>query len=177
MEITKQFLRRGRDFNRNGNKLMSPSSIGLYDLKNNLPKMNAFSIAAHQDQCITTVFHFIIDGNGNIIQTVPINECAKIMPSQGEISILIVPEKEDGSLSKVQTENLCDLLLYIKEHTEIETLKEFNVRAFDNPEDFAALENVLINGKPKEEIDWTKVNPFLAGWWNFPMGFPTGVTK
>ena len=56
MEIQKQFLRKGRDYNRSGAQLR-PKMIGLYELKDNLPNMLASNVVSHQDEGITTVFH------------------------------------------------------------------------------------------------------------------------
>lgn len=71
MEIQKQFLRKGRDYNRSGAQLR-PKMIGLYELKDNLPNMLASNVVSHQDEGITTVFHFVVDGKGNVIQAVPL---------------------------------------------------------------------------------------------------------
>lgn len=138
MEIQKQFLRKGRDYNRSGAQLR-PKWIGLYELKNNLPNMLASNVVSHQDEGITTVFHFIVDGKGNIIQAVPLNEKARFMPTyymDELVSILVVPANIDGSLSNKQYENLIELVKYIKTTCNLKDVKELNMRCFSDPEKF-----------------------------------------
>lgn len=138
MEIQKQFLRRGKDFNRSGAEL-KPELIGLFELKNTLPGELASNVISHQDEFITTVFHFVVDGHGNVIQSVPLNERAKFMPTfymKGMISVLVIPASIDGSLSELQHNNLIELIKYIKEKCELREVKELNMRCFDDPEKF-----------------------------------------
>lgn len=138
MEIHKQLLRRGRDYNRSGAEL-KPELIGLYELKGSLPGELASNVVSHQDEFITTVFHFVVDGHGNVIQAVPLTEKAKFMPTyymKGLISILVVPANVDGSLSKMQYDNLIDLIKYVKEKCELKDVKELNMRCFEDPDYF-----------------------------------------
>lgn len=136
MEIQKQFLRRGRDFNRSGAGIL-PELIGIYEFKSNLPNELASNIISHQDERITTVFHFVVDGYGNVIQSVPLNEKAKFMPSyymHDVISILVAPSNVDGNLSEKQYQSLVSLVKYIKEKCNLDKIKELNMRCFDDPE-------------------------------------------
>ncbi len=138
MEIQKQFLRKGRDFNRSGAQIR-PKLIGLYELKDNLPNMLASNVVSHQDEGITTVFHFVIDGKGNIIQAVPLNEKARFMPTyymNELISILVVPANVDGSLSETQYNCLVDLVKFVKEKCGLNDVRELNMRCFTDPEKF-----------------------------------------
>ena len=138
MEIQKQFLRKGRDYNRSGAQLR-PKLIGLYELKNNLPNMLASNVVSHQDEGITTVFHFVVDGKGNVIQAVPLSEKARFMPTHYMnelISILVVPAGVDGKLSEVQYENLVDLVKHIKKTCNLKEVIELNMRCFTDPDKF-----------------------------------------
>lgn len=138
MEIQKQFLRKGRDYNRSGAQLR-PKLIGLYELKDNLPNMLASNVVSHQDEGITTVFHFVVDGKGNVIQAVPLNEKARFMPTyymNELVSILVVPANIDGSLSNKQYESLVELVKYIKSTCDLKDVKELNMRCFTDPEKF-----------------------------------------
>ena len=138
MEIQKQFLRKGRDFNRSGSQI-KPKLIGLYELKDNLPNMLASNVVSHQDEGITTVFHFVVDGKGNVIQAVPLNEKARFMPTyymNELVSILVVPANIDGSLSDIQYQNLIDLVKFVKEKSNLKDVKELNMRCFSDPEKF-----------------------------------------
>lgn len=138
MEIQKQFLRKGRDYNRSGAQL-KPKLIGLYELKDNLPNMLASNVISHQDEGITTVFHFVVDGKGNIIQSVPLNEKARFMPTyymNEVVSILVVPAGVDGKLSDIQYENLVSLVKYIKETCNLKEVRELNMRCFTDPDEF-----------------------------------------
>ena len=138
MEIQKQFLRKGRDFNRSGAQIR-PKLIGLYELKDNLPNMLASNVVSHQDEGITTVFHFVIDGKGNVIQAVPLNEKARFMPTyymNELISILVVPANIDGSLSEMQYNCLVDLVKFVKEKCGLNDVRELNMRCFTDPEKF-----------------------------------------
>mgnify|MGYP006366471051 CR=1 FL=1 len=69
MEIQKQFLRKGRDYNRSGAQLR-PKLIGLYELKDNLPNMLASNVVSHQDEGITTVFHCAVPGSDLSVSSV-----------------------------------------------------------------------------------------------------------
>ncbi len=138
MEIQKQFLRKGRDYNRSGAQIR-PKLIGLYELKDNLPNMLASNVVSHQDEGITTVFHFVIDGKGNVIQAVPLNEKARFMPTyymNELISILVVPANIDGSLSDKQYESLVELVKHIKSTCDLKDVRELNMRCFTDPEKF-----------------------------------------
>ena len=138
MEIQKQFLRKGRDYNRSGAQLR-PKLIGLYELKDNLPNMLASNVVSHQDEGITTVFHFVVDGKGNVIQAVPLNEKARFMPTyymNELVSILVVPAGIDGKLSDIQYENLVSLVKYIKETCNLKEVRELNMRCFTDPDKF-----------------------------------------
>lgn len=138
MEIQKQFLRKGRDYNRSGAQLR-PKLIGLYELKDNLPNMLASNVVSHQDEGITTVFHFVVDGKGNVIQAVPLNEKARFMPTyymNELVSILVVPSNVDGSLSDKQYESLVELVKYIKATCGLKDVKELNMRCFTDPDKF-----------------------------------------
>ena len=126
MEIQKQFLRKGRDYNRSGAQLR-PKLIGLYELKDNLPNMLASNVVSHQD------------GKGNVIQAVPLNEKARFMPTyymNELVSILVVPANVDGSLSNKQYESLVELVKYIKSACNLKDVKELNMRCFTDPEKF-----------------------------------------
>ena len=132
MEIQKQFLRKGRDYNRSGAQIR-PKLIGLYELKDNLPNMLASNVVSHQDEGITTVFHFVVDGKGNVIQAVPLTEKARFMPTyymNELVSILVVPSNVDGSLSDKQYESLVELVKYIKVTCGLKDIKELNMRCF-----------------------------------------------
>lgn len=153
MEIQKQFLRKGKDFNRSGAQL-KPKLIGIYELKNNLPNMLASNVISHQDKGITTVFHFVIDGKGNVIQSVPLSEKARFMPTyymNELVSILVVPANIDGSLSDIQYNNLIDLVKFIKEKCNLKDVKELNMRCFTDPEKFK--EFVLNTELPDDNIE------------------------
>lgn len=147
MEIQKQFLRKGRDYNRSGAQLR-PKLIGLYELKDNLPNMLASNVVSHQDEGITTVFHFVVDGKGNVIQAVPLTEKARFMPTyymNELISILVVPANIDGSLSDIQYNNLIDLVKFIKEKCGLKEVKELNMRCFSDPDNFIEFMDAIKN--------------------------------
>ena len=138
MEIQKQFLRKGRDYNRSGAQL-KPKLIGLYELKDNLPNMLASNVVSHQDEGITTVFHFVVDGKGNVIQAVPLNEKARFMPTyymNELVSILVVPAGIDAKLTDIQYENFVGLVKYIKETCNLKEVRELNMRCFTDPDKF-----------------------------------------
>lgn len=138
MEIQKQFLRKGRDYNRSGAQLR-PKLIGLYELKDNLPNMLASNVVSHQDEGITTVFHFVVDGKGNVIQAVPLSEKARFMPTyymNELVSILVVPSNVDGSLSDKQYKSLVELVKYIKATCNLKDIRELNMRCFTDPDKF-----------------------------------------
>ena len=147
MEIQKQFFRRGRDFNRSGANI-SPELIGIYELRGSIPNELASNIVSRQDERITTVFHFVVDGYGNVIQSVPLNEKAKSMPTyymHDLISILVVPSKIDGSLSEEQYQSLVDLVKFIKNECNLSEIKELNMRCFDDPENYEIFLNDVLN--------------------------------